>query len=145
MTEATIRIERRLTIRVWSCTSCGVEYGLTEEFDQSRRETQAPFYCPNGHSQSYAGKTKAQAVAEEKQRTALAVAQARDLQRALDATMDTLRAEQKASAALKTRVGNGVCPDCHRTFKNLALHSRSKHKGASEAAKVAEEMMGGGA
>ena len=139
MTEATITIARPLKVRVWSCQSCGVEYGVTEEFDESRRETHATFYCPNGHGQSYSGKTKEQAVAEERQRTNAALAQARDLQQALDATMDTLRAEQKASAALKKRVGNGVCPDCHRTFKNLALHARSKHQGLNEAAKVAEE------
>ena len=28
---------------------------------------------------------------------------------------------------VKRRVGNGVCPCCNRTFKNLADHMTTKH------------------
>ena len=138
--EATVRIQQELVVRVWTCNTCGVLYGLTKEFDDSRRQTLRSFYCPNGHGQSYNGKTREQAVAEEQVRTAEALEQARRLQAALDATMDTLAKERKTATALKARVGNGVCPDCSRTFKNLALHTRSKHRGAEEAHAVAKEM-----
>lgn len=145
MTQATIKIERQLTIRVWSCVSCGVEYGVTDEYDKMRRDDLASFYCPNGHRQSYDGLTREQAVRKEQEKTQRALEQARSLQKALDDTMDRLRTEQAASAALKARVGNGVCPDCHRTFKNLALHTRSKHRGVAEAVKVSEEYTVSGA
>jgi hypothetical protein len=139
MASATVRIERALTVNIYDCPWCGVEYGLTAEYEARRRKDGARFHCPNGHGISFDG-THERELAEAKKQAESARTQARDLQRALDATMDTLRAEQKAAAALKKRVSNGVCPDCHRTFKNLALHTRSKHKGAVEAAQVAKEM-----
>ena len=138
MTVGTLNVTRTLTINVHDCPSCGVEYGLTADYEERRRQEGDRFHCPNGHGISF-NSTHQKELREAKEQAVKAAAQARDLQRALDATMDTLRAEQKAAAALKKRVSNGVCPDCHRTFKNLALHARSKHKGAEEAKKVASE------
>jgi hypothetical protein len=40
-----------------SCCSCGVVFALTAEFQRARMSDKARFYCPNGHSQSYIGKS----------------------------------------------------------------------------------------
>jgi len=37
------------------------------------------------------------------------------------------RAEKAAKTRIKNRIGNGVCPCCNRTFKDLASHMKCKH------------------
>ena len=135
-----VQIHRTLVLTVIECADCGVPFGVTERLERERREDRANFYCPNGHSQWFPGKTPAQLVAEERARTEAALATARQLRASLDGALEEVTKAQRAANALRTRVGNGVCPDCHRTFKNVALHARSKHKGAAEAKLVTEEM-----
>lgn len=36
-----------------TCCSCGVEFGMTPEYQKFRRRDHKMFLCPNGHSQSY--------------------------------------------------------------------------------------------
>ena len=56
---------------VWvECSNCGVSFGLTEEFQSRRRRDRKSFYCPNGHSQWYPGKSEKQLLQEEKDRVA---------------------------------------------------------------------------
>lgn len=46
---------------VWEdCCFCGIAFGMTKDFEQRRREDHQSFYCPNGHGQSYRGKTAQQ-------------------------------------------------------------------------------------
>ena len=43
---------------VWEdCCRCGVAFGMTQDFEARRRDDHKSFYCPNGHGQSYRGKT----------------------------------------------------------------------------------------
>lgn len=38
-------------------------------------------------------------------------------------------AQKAATTRLKNRVKMGICPCCHRTFKQLAAHMKKKHPG----------------
>ncbi len=51
------------------CCKCHVLFWVTTIHDDRLIETKETFYCPNGHPQSYQGKTDKQKLAEEKQRS----------------------------------------------------------------------------
>jgi hypothetical protein len=94
------------------------------------RDTGAEFWCPNGHNLVFR-KTEA-----EKLRDQLAAAKGREDQlRARVTSLDSevehqrkrVQGYQGALTKTKKRVGNGLCPCCNRTFKDLAAHMESKH------------------
>ena len=43
--------------KIEECYTCGVLMGFTESFQKELLSTKRPFYCPNGHGQSYAKST----------------------------------------------------------------------------------------
>lgn len=102
------------------CFRCGVIFGITEQFKDERVKDHKGFYCPNGHIQSYMGESEAEKNArllrEEQAR------HARTLQRENEERAERERLERKLK-----RVGRGVCPECNRSFVNLARHMNCKH------------------
>ena len=42
------------------CINCGVLFGVTEGYQQDRKQDHKSFRCPNGHSQYYPGETDEQ-------------------------------------------------------------------------------------
>ena len=115
-----LQIFQPVNIITEECCKCGVIYGLTQYFKNERFQDRATFYCPNGHPQSYIGETEAQ-----KNARLLKDEQFRH-QRTLERENQERAAKEKAERKLK-RVGRGVCPDCNRTFQNLARHMNCKH------------------
>lgn len=112
------------TLELIHCGECGVPFGLSDEFMAERKRDHKTWYCPNGHARHYPGITDAEKIRRlEAERTHL-----RDQRDAAERS----RAAQKAQATklrgkLK-RVENGVCPECNRSFQDLARHMASKHK-----------------
>ena len=121
----------------WSsevCISCGVHWAMPLVYTNHRRETHEPFYCPNGHGQCYQK-------SEKDKEIAVKAAEIERLKRQLEWKENSLRSANamvdtahRSNAALKgmitkerKRVGNGVCPCCNRTFKQLAAHMACKH------------------
>jgi hypothetical protein len=107
------------------CPSCGIIFGVPQDFDRERRADGRTFYCPNGHVLTF-GKSE-----EEKLRTQLNCANT-----ALTAARDQAQSAERRRAAavgqvtkIRNRVVNGVCPCCSRTFENLASHMGAKHPG----------------
>ncbi len=39
------------------CFRCGIRFGLPSQYQTNRVDDKDIWYCPNGHSQSYTGKT----------------------------------------------------------------------------------------
>ena len=39
------------------CCSCGIRFGVPTQLNQNRIDNKDFWYCPNGHSQHYTGKT----------------------------------------------------------------------------------------
>lgn len=107
------------------CCACGVRFAIPTTLREQLRETHRTFYCPNGHGQSYSGKTKAERLAEELEQTKRALVQAENARLALDRT---LYHEVQAHTRLKKRIDAGVCPCCNRTFANLARHMKTQHQ-----------------
>lgn len=119
------------------CCSCATLFALTVELRDRRLADHGKFYCPNGHSMSYSGKTEAQK----------ARARAEELERQLASREDDLRVERQRTKAARAshaatkgqltrtrkRAAAGVCPEpnCHRSIASarMAAHVKAKHPG----------------
>lgn len=123
-------LKQDIQIITETCITCGAIFGLVAEFRNRRIEDHENFYCPNGHSQFYSGKTKAESLAEELER---------ERQRRIDEVeaaqvrADFAEAEKKKAekelARISKRAHAGVCPCCKRSFANVARHMQTKHGG----------------
>lgn len=99
---------------------CGVALAVPDNLHSWAQEKSTNrIYCPLGHTFIY---TESYEVRLERER------------QRHQATKDLLRAEERSHAATrgqltktKKRVGNGVCPCCHRTFVQLSRHMKAKH------------------
>lgn len=49
-----------------TCCTCNVNFWITEEHQKRLKSCKNTFFCPNGHRQSYKGKTKDQIIEELK-------------------------------------------------------------------------------
>lgn len=116
-----------------TCYSCGVLFALPKDLREKLLEQRErmTFYCPNGHGQSYLGKSlKDQLKEVERQRDRAWEAEAEQRRR--------VQAEQRVTAAYKGQVTKlrkravaGTCPfGCRRHFVDLERHVASKHAGA---------------
>lgn len=105
-----------------TCYKCGVPFAAPGYFFTKRRDDHGGFWCPNGHNQHFTQETEAERLAREleaeKQRTRLALARENEQR----------EAKMKLERKLK-RVGRGTCPECNRSFQNLARHMNCKHGG----------------
>lgn len=119
---AVLSLQTVLRIQTTTCITCGVVIGLTEEYYDERIKDHKNYHCPNGHTQHFTSESEA-----EKNARLLREEQARH-QRTLARENAERVAKEKAERKLK-RVGRGVCPECNRTFNNLARHMDCKHGG----------------
>lgn len=114
-------LQLSISLYTVDCGSCGGSYAINECYRQQcsdyGRSWTCP-YCKTGWGYSGRGELqqKEKELAAEKQRLQLALARENN-ERA---------AKEKALRKLK-RVGRGVCPECNRTFSNLAKHMNCKH------------------
>lgn len=119
-----------VTMTILDCSTCGVIYGITADFEKRRRNDGAKFHCPNGHGQWY---SKTEADREREKAAALQRrldrAEAREvhLRDQLQATEYQRRAAKGQLTKAKKRIAAGVCPCCKRTFQNLANHMAGQH------------------
>lgn len=106
------------------CCNCHLPFAMSRQFQAKRREDRQWFYCPAGHPQHYTGKTEAQKLREELERKQAALEAEKGRSILLQNERDSIA---KAHKRMRTRVMNGVCPCCNRTFQNLMMHMRSEH------------------
>jgi hypothetical protein len=118
------------TLTVVSCT-CGIVFAIPDELDRQAHDHGKSITCPLGHSWHYTETTQVKLEREQKR---------------VIATQELLRAEERSHAAtrgvvtrkkneakkLRERARAGVCPCCHRTFKQLAAHMANKHPDYAE-------------
>ena len=117
---ATHTISQTVDIRIEECYSCSAFIALTASHKKTLLENHANFYCPNGHRQHYLDETEAQ-----KWETRFNAE--RDH---LNGALTRLSEAKKELKRVKTRAKNGVCPKCHRTFKQVAAHVKRQHADA---------------
>jgi hypothetical protein len=104
------------------CCRCGIPFSFPTV--AHRRRDHDTFYCPNGHAQSFKGESE-----EEKLKRALQAERTRasNLYNEKTALETRLQAQRRRETRTRARIQNGVCPDCNRTFTNLARHMHAKH------------------
>ena len=116
---------------VQTCCSCGIKFGVEDNYDAARREDHKSFYCPAGHAQHYTGKTKAQKLQEEleREKRLRGWSESREtaLRDQLGATERSLRGHKAAKTRIKNRIAAGVCPCCNRSFQDLRRHMAGQH------------------
>lgn len=117
---AVLSLQTYLTIKTTTCITCGCVIGMQDELYDQRLRDHKGYYCPNGHSQHFTSESDV-----EKAERLLREEKVRH-QRTLERENEERAAKEKIERKLK-RVGRGVCPDCNRTFQNLARHMTCKH------------------
>lgn len=132
----TLTVEQKLVTE--ECCGCNILFAMTEDFQRERRRDKRTFYCPNGHSQSYVGKTEEQKLREqlEQERRQRQSAEQRVAmwQDEYDAAAKEAEHQKRRANGYKghaTRITKrakaGVCPCCNRSFENLRRHMATKH------------------
>jgi hypothetical protein len=104
-----------------TCYKCGIEFAVPNHWDNKRRDDHQTFWCPNGHPQSYVGKTQTERDLE-------AARQEVDyLRRDAAFKAEQIKTLERKQKRQTRRIHAGVCPHCSRTFRQLAAHMKTKH------------------
>lgn len=116
-----------VTLTEISCGGCGGAYAINERYRREKQEKGGSWTCPYcrtwwGYSEGENARLREQVEAEKK-RTRLAL-ERENAERAERVRIETER--DKIARKLK-RVTKGVCPECQRSFSNLARHMHTKH------------------
>ena len=107
-----------------TCFRCGTIVVMHAEFYRDRVRDKAAWFCINGHQQVFVGESVEETLRKKLVSKELELAQ----ERTRIATKDRAIAALKGAARrTKTRVQNGVCPCCNRTFIALGRHMATKH------------------
>lgn len=113
-------LSQKYTLVTTRC--CDFTFAITENTFENWRRTRRGWKCPScGEGWCFTGKSEEQKQREKAERE-LARAQARAI-RAESAAKDSNRKYRR----MRTRIRNGVCPGCNRTFDNVARHMATKH------------------
>jgi hypothetical protein len=118
---------------VGPCCSCSSQIWLPEAlYVAAKHSEKITFYCPYGHPQIFPqGDTMLTLVRRERDRLAQQMAMREDHIRQLSRDLSNVTQQRetlkRAAARTKKRIGNGVCPECNRTFENLQRHMHTKH------------------
>jgi hypothetical protein len=117
----TLTISAKARLVTETCIDCGTVFGIAEHLYDWLRKNGHRFYCPNGHHMIFTqGKSD-----EQKLREANAALQAKDDQlRAAIREGDRARQE---TLRIRSRIANGVCPCCTRSFTNVRHHMATQH------------------
>jgi len=88
------------------------------------------FYCAYGHGQVFRSKEQLREEDEtRRERDRLKQENARLVEQWTEAHRK-LALAVKDKTRITKRIHAGICPDCNRTFSDLARHMHSKHKGS---------------
>lgn len=120
MALASIKVEVELT--EINCGECGGVYAINERYREQQYKKGGVWTCPYcktgwGYSGNSENEQLRRMLEDEKKRRNAALARENE-ERA---------AKEKLERKLK-RVNRGVCPECNRSFANLARHMACKHK-----------------
>lgn len=133
MSEVAIGGTTWITLVGETCCVCGIAFGLGEDYQRQRRDDQKSWYCPNGHHQHYTGPTEAQKLRDQLEEQKRRTESEREWRHAAERSVVAQRAQATRARnerdRIKTRVSNGACPCCKRSFSDLRRHMQCKHPG----------------
>ena len=116
---------RGCLFEVCVCGTCGATFFIHQTVRAEQRRIGGYSYCPNGHRWGYSeANSEERRIRRERDSLRQQIAERDDCLRDVTSQRDTL---EKRLRAHVNRVSAGVCPCCHRTFKQLALHMKNKH------------------
>lgn len=123
-------------LTIMCCPVCGVTYAIPEALRgaaEKKGHHAIEWSCPNGHELGYSGQSEAEKLREQLSRARDATAYERSRREQAEASASAQKGRatrfKNERDRIKTRVENGVCPHCNRTFKDLQRHMKSKHPG----------------
>lgn len=90
-----------LEMQIICCAACGIPFALSKDKVGRLRSTHESFYCPVGHSQSFAGKTETERRLESMTARAMTAERLLDEEKAKRAEEQRL-AKSKKRARVKT-------------------------------------------
>lgn len=119
-------LRQDVQLETHECGECGIVFAAPRAFWDERRRTGKGWSCPNGHSRIFT-ETDVQKLQKqldaEKHRAEMFRREADEQRKqAIAARGQVTKARNKLA-----RVDKGVCPECNRSFANVARHMRSKH------------------
>lgn len=120
---AIMTISKRISLVQEDCCACDITYAVPEAFKNKRLQDGQLFYCPSGHAQSY---TESENKTLRRQVEQLQAKLTHERDQRLAAEAEAARTAQEAQRT-RTRVANGVCPCCKRSFANVARHMKGQH------------------
>lgn len=113
------------------CAACGILFAVTRDFEERRRKDHGTFHCPSGHGNSFRADSEADKLRREnenlKQQQARLQQEANDACGRAAAEADRRQKAEREVKRINKRISHGVCPDCNRSFANVAKHMASKH------------------
>jgi len=86
-----------------TCFNCGVVFWLTSEHQKKLVRCHNAFYCPNGHSQSYAGETDRQKLKRVEEQLASRKEYNKELERSNSALRGVITKKKKEQAEKKAK------------------------------------------
>jgi hypothetical protein len=124
-----------ITLETVRCANCGLVFGIDEAHIDRLRATHNSFYCPNGHSLSFNGKTEKEKKIAELERDLRAAVNGRDFwsARSREANEEKQRVERRLRGTravvtrMKRRTAKGRCPCCSHEFKDVKRHMKTRH------------------
>lgn len=123
-----------ITLELRQCKDCGVSFGLSSQFVETRRDDHRTWYCPNGHGWCYKAESD---IERERQRRISAEARAAQAEDRVDILKRQRAAAKGQLTKLRNRIANGVCPWCKRSFSNILAHIDTQHPDHAEEARKA--------
>ena len=109
------------------CFACGIPILMTKGQMRAFDNDGATITCVLGH-QTIRRESEVQWLQKQ-------LSQAQDRVSTLETEVvnqrGLLQAEAKKRKSLETRVRNGVCPHCQRSFQNVRRHIQSQHTGSA--------------
>ena len=127
----TLTLNATSQLETETCFKCGVLFAMPADLMENLRKNRNSFFCPNGHSQAYTGKTKAEKLQDkldakerelERAERRRAGAEAREKM-----ANNSLRATKGVVTKMKNRASKGICPCCNRHFVNVQRHMETQH------------------
>lgn len=105
-----------------TCGGCGIIFYVPQDWKDQKWEKKNDIWCPNGCARfTIPGKDTDAAKLESAKR------ELEWERRKNEQLKNSERSLKGQIAKFKKRTGNGVCPCCKRTFKQLARHMKCKH------------------
>lgn len=87
------------------CVTCHITFWITQSHNNRLLETKESFYCPNGHSQSYKGKSDAQQCREAKEESETRLKMYKNECEATHYLRDEIKGHKRTITKLKKKAG----------------------------------------